>query len=139
MEERKEVIKKITEENKEILEKVSEEYENIKKSEKNLGKILTIDTTENEPVIPKKKIKKFKKVKKIKKQITTQSESDGCLIAILGMIFPYIGIILYFLWRKSKPESAICVLKGSGISIIFVGIILSIILGINFLANYMGL
>lgn len=132
MEEEKEIFN-----NKEEAKKATEE--NVKESEKNFKKELSNDISENETLIPRKKIKKFKKVKKIKKQEIVQSGSDGCLLAILGLIFPYVGIVLYLLWRKSKPEAAISVLKGSAISLLFAGIILSIFLGISFLANYIGL
>ncbi|MGF6906643.1 hypothetical protein [Fusobacterium sp. PH5-44] len=131
--------------NEEKFEQITSESENAlntdksAKTEKLLKETFTKNYDEKTTMTPIKKVKKYKKVKKIKKQTIAQSESDGCLIAILGMIFPYIGIVLYLLWRKSKPESAVSVLKGSAISITFIGIILSIILGIKLLAEYLGL
>lgn len=37
--------------------------------------------------------------------------------AILGGFFPPLGLILFFLWRESKPQSAKMALTGAAISI----------------------
>ncbi|MDR1835982.1 MAG: hypothetical protein LBQ96_09310 [Fusobacteriaceae bacterium] len=59
-------------------------------------------------------------------------DNGGCLWALLGLLFPYVGVILWLLWRKENPKTAESVGKGALISILFVSIFVLIFFGIFF-------
>ena len=63
-------------------------------------------------------------------------DKGGCLWSIIGILFPYVGVVLYFLFRRSKPNTAEAVGKGTLISVLFVGIIVLIIVGIALITSY---
>ncbi|MDR1831798.1 MAG: PLD nuclease N-terminal domain-containing protein [Fusobacteriaceae bacterium] len=64
-------------------------------------------------------------------------DRGGCLWALLGLLFPYVGVILWFVWRKGNPRTAEAVGKGSLISILFFAIFILIFFGIFFLNTYL--
>ena len=105
--------------------------------EKNPEKVL--NSPEN-PVTKKKVLRRVKKLKNSdKKGGKYLRESQGCLFVLLGLILPVIGIVLSFFWTKNNPGEADGILKGSLITTVLIGIVLSIIFGIQILATYLGI
>ncbi len=52
-------------------------------------------------------------------QTTPQATDSGSIgWAILGFIIPLVGIILFFVWQKQKPQSAKMAILGAAISIV---------------------
>ncbi|MDR3259402.1 MAG: hypothetical protein LBT51_07320 [Fusobacteriaceae bacterium] len=66
----------------------------------------------------------------------TNKDNGGCLWALLGIFFPYVGVVLWFLWKKESPKTAESIGKGSLITILFLSIFVIIFLGLLFLNNF---
>ncbi|SET11887.1 zinc ribbon domain-containing protein [Anaerobranca gottschalkii] len=60
---------------------------------------------------------------KLKEEKPTTVDNPSHLAGIVSCCFPIVGVILYFLWREEKPESAklVChwMLAGLGIWFLF--------------------
>jgi len=91
--------------------------------------------------VPKKKI--IRRVKKVEtpqmKKVDFRDEDAGCLMVMLGLILPFVGILISFFWKKNNPVKANGILKGSLITTLLICIALAVILGIQFLAKYLGI
>lgn len=60
-----------------------------------------------------------KAVEKVKDDVELpKEEKGGFWWGVLGFIIPLVGIILFFVWRKSKPKKAKSLLIGAIVSII---------------------
>ena len=57
---------------------------------------------------------------------TTESDTGSLMWAFLGFFFPFIGLILYFVWKTEQPKNAQSAGKGALISVI-VSVVISII------------
>jgi len=51
------------------------------------------------------------------------TEGAGCFLSGLSFIFPLLGLILYFVWKDSKPQAS----KGAGKAALW-GVIIGIVL-----------
>lgn len=51
-------------------------------------------------------------------QPTAPVDSKSIWWGVLGFLIPLVGIILYFVWRKTKPETAKIALYGAGLGIL---------------------
>jgi hypothetical protein len=67
----------------------------------------------------------------------TNNDNGGCLWALLGVFFPYVGVVLWFLWKKESPKTAESIGKGSLISALFILIFVIIFMGISFLSKFL--
>jgi hypothetical protein len=53
-------------------------------------------------------------------QLASQNDSGGFGYALLGFFIPVVGLILYLIWKDSKPKSASAAGKGALTSVISV-------------------
>ena len=60
------------------------------------------------------------------KPAAAQDTENDLIYAVIGFLFPIIGVILYLVYEKSRPNAARSAVKGAIISFI-VGTILSVI------------
>ncbi len=58
-------------------------------------------------------------------QVTEPEKYDVKTIvcAVLSFMFPFVGLILYFVWRSTKPRAASLCLSCAGISILMNGLL----------------
>jgi uncharacterized membrane protein YvbJ len=63
-------------------------------------------------------------------QIISEDNQTGCLIGGLSFFFPIVGLILYFVWKETKPVSAKFAGKWALIGFI-VNVVLTILAGIG--------
>lgn len=64
---------------------------------------------------------KFSQVKEIRENVLPDSGGFGW--GVLGFIFPLVGLILYLIWKDTKPKTAHSAGKGALISVIVVAVV----------------
>lgn len=58
--------------------------------------------------------------------VTNKNDKGGFLWGLLGFFVPLVGLILFLVWRESKPKTAKSVGKGALVNVIL-GVILMVI------------
>lgn len=74
------------------------------------------------------------------KNFKNESDSSSAGWAVLGFLFPLIGLILYLVWKEELPLRAKSIGKGASISVIVnvvIGLLWGILIGIGACA-YIG-
>ena len=70
---------------------------------------------------------KTEKQTEVKVQTTPEENTTG--FAVIGFLFPMVGLILWAVWKKSNPKRSKSTIKGTLIGFA-VGIVLSILLAV---------
>ena len=68
------------------------------------------------------------------KNFKNESDSSGAGWAVLGFLFPLIGLILYLVWKEELPLRAKSIGKGALVSVIVnvvIGLLWGILIGIG--------
>ena len=72
------------------------------------------------------------------KNFKNESDSSSAGWAVLGFLFPLIGLILYLVWKEELPLRAKSIGKGALISVkinVVIGLLWGILIGIGACAN----